>query len=55
MHGKKPTKKQAMLITKYHLNYKNWLVCKDTPEEMVIKHRLSDKEKTIRKVSSYAE
>ena len=50
MQGKKPTRKQAMFLTERHLNYKNWLVCKDTPEEIVIKHNISGKEKVVKKI-----
>ena len=50
MRGKNPTRKQKILIKSWHLNLENWLVCKDTPEEMVIKHRYSDECRTIRKV-----
>jgi hypothetical protein len=42
-HGKKPTVKQSILIQKWHLSPADWLVVKDTPEEMVLVHRLSDK------------
>lgn len=42
-NGKKPTKSQAILMTEWGLDYRNWLVVKDTPQEMVIVHRLSDK------------
>lgn len=47
-HGKNPTVAQRKLIKSWHLNPGNWLVCKDTPVEMVIQHRISDK---IRKIS----
>lgn len=32
-----------MLMTQWGLEYRNWLVVKDTPQEMVVVHRLSDK------------
>ncbi|MGN1119189.1 MAG: DUF6906 family protein [Oscillospiraceae bacterium] len=38
-----------MLIKSIGLLPKNWLVCKDTTEEMVIEHRLSGKTRTVRK------
>ena len=47
MHGKRPTKKQKLFLKSKKLNDENWLVCKDTPQEMVIKHRQSDKYRTI--------
>lgn len=41
-HGKKATREQRKLLDKYHLNAADWLVVKDTPEEMTIVHRFSD-------------
>lgn len=49
MQGKRPTKKQAMLIADHRLNYNNWLVLKDTASEMVVKHKDSGKERVLRK------
>lgn len=51
MKGKNPTRRQAQYIKSKGLNYENWLVCKDTPAEMVIKHKISDKYRTIRKAA----
>lgn len=48
-HGKNPTRKQKMLIKAARLNYENWLVVKDTAEEMVIQNRQTDKIRTLRK------
>ncbi len=48
-HGKKPTRKQKMLIKSARLNCENWLVVKDTAEELVIQNRQTDKTRTIRK------
>lgn len=48
-HGKKPTRKQKMLIKSVRLNCENWLVIKDTANEMVIKNRQTDKTRTIPK------
>ncbi|MDE7361914.1 MAG: hypothetical protein K2N38_08265, partial [Oscillospiraceae bacterium] len=48
-HGKKPTRKQKMLMKAAHYNCENWLVIKDTAEEMVIRNRQTDKTRTIRK------
>ncbi len=45
-NGKKPSVRQSKLMTKWRLNYKDWLVVKDTPEKMVIVHRHSGR--TIR-------
>ena len=46
-HGKRPTVAQRKYIQSSRLNPENWLVVKDTPEEFVIRHRLSDKEKRL--------
>lgn len=48
-HGKKPTRKQKMLMQAARLNYENWLVVKDTDKEMVIQSRQTDRMRTIRK------
>lgn len=42
-HGKKPTREQRKLLGKRKLDPAVWLVVKDTPEEMVLIHRWSDK------------
>ena len=38
-HGKNPTRKQKKILKENGLNYENWLVCTDTPNEMIIEHR----------------
>lgn len=48
-HGKKPTRKQKDLIKAARLNYENWLVVKDTAEEMTVQNRHTGKVRTIRK------
>lgn len=42
-HGKKPTVAQRKFIKVNGLNSENWLVVKDTPTEMILVHRLSDR------------
>lgn len=49
MMGKKPTKKQKQYIRSKHLNAGNWLVCKDTSDEMLLKYRYADKYRRLRK------
>lgn len=41
-HGKKPTREQRKLITKWRMDPAMWLVVKDTPELMELVHRYSD-------------
>ncbi len=48
-HGKKPTRKQKMLMQAARLNYENWLVVKDTDKEMTVQNRQTDRTRTIRK------
>ena len=48
-HGKNPTRRQKQDIASVRLNPDNWLVCKDTPPELVIEHRIRGKVKVIRK------
>lgn len=38
-NGKKPTVRQKKLMTEWKLNPKDWLVTKDTPEQMELIHR----------------
>lgn len=42
-HGKCPTVAQRKFIKEHGLNAESWLVVKDTPEQMVLVHRHSDK------------
>lgn len=42
-NGKKPTVKQCELMKQWKLDPSAWLIVKDTSDEMVIVHRLSDK------------
>ena len=45
--GKQPTVAQRKYIKYFRLNPENWLAVRDNPEEFVIRHRLSDKEKKL--------
>lgn len=42
-HGKKPTRQQRKLLQAKRLDPSVWFVVKDTPEQMVLVHRHSDK------------
>ena len=46
-HGKRPTRNQKKFLKAKGLNFENWLVCSDTPCEMVIEHRHTG---TIRRI-----
>lgn len=46
-HGKKPTLKQKKELTKHKLNPENWLVVKDTPEQLKVINRNSGKTRTF--------
>ena len=46
-HGKKPTRSQKLLIKQWRLNPENWMVERDTPDQMVLVHRYSDKTRKI--------
>ena len=41
-HGRKPTVNQCKLLQRWKLNPADWLIVKDTPDQMVIVHRYSD-------------
>lgn len=47
-HGKKPTKAQKIILKERHLNPDNWLIVKNTPEEMVVVHRYTSATRSIR-------
>lgn len=38
-HGKKPTRQQKKMISENGKNPQNWLVERETPQELVIIHR----------------
>ena len=42
-HGKNPTREQRKLMQKWKLDHTVWLVGKDTPTEMLLVHRYSDR------------
>ena len=44
---KNPTRSQKMIMQKWKLNPADWLVERDTPEEMVLVHRHFDRVKKI--------
>ena len=46
-HGKNPTRAQKISMTKEGLNYKEWLIMKDTSTELVLVHRDTEETKTI--------
>ena len=46
-NGKRPTVRQRKLIQQWNLDPADWLVVKDTPEEMHLIHRFSDSKKKI--------
>lgn len=46
-HGKRPTREQRKFIKSRGLIPENWLIVKDTPTEMHLVHRHSDKTKRI--------
>ena len=46
-HGCRPTREQRKMLDKYNLNAADWLIVKDTPEQMTIVHRYSDSTKKI--------
>lgn len=42
-NGKKPSVRQCKFLQQWNLNPADWLVVKDTPEQMQIVHRYSSK------------
>lgn len=47
-HGKKPTKAQKIILKERHMNPDNWLIVKNTPEEMLVVHRYTSATRSIR-------
>lgn len=52
MRGKKPTRKQKILLKSRGLIPDNWLVMSDDGKRMVVLHRHSLKQKTVAKEDS---
>lgn len=46
-HGTKLTRRHKILLKEWGLSPENWLVERDTPDEMVVIHRISGLAKTI--------
>lgn len=52
-HGKKPTRTQKQLLQQWKLKPEDWLITKDTPEQMELVHRHSERTtRTIHKGES---
>ncbi|MDL2248510.1 hypothetical protein LJB89_02320 [Tyzzerella sp. OttesenSCG-928-J15] len=52
-HGKKPTRKQSELISKYNLKPENWLITKDCPTCFEIVNRISGKIRRLNRSKYY--
>lgn len=48
--GKRPTRRQKLIISGLRLSPDNWLVISDTKESMTIIHRHTDTMRTIKKI-----
>lgn len=46
-HGVKPTVAQRKLMTKWKLDWRDWLVERETPTQLILIHRHFDKTKKI--------
>lgn len=46
-HGKKPSRSQRIFIKSKRLNPENWMIERDTTEQMVLVHKLFDNKKKI--------
>lgn len=40
-HGKRPTRRQKIMLKSLGLNYENWLIVTDNDQRLAIQHRLS--------------
>ncbi len=54
-NGKNPTKAQKKYLKGCGLNPDNWLIVKNTPEEMLLVHRYTSSTRRISKRKEYAE
>ena len=43
MRGVNPTRRQKLIIAAFRLDPSTWLVCQDTSDYMLIKHRHTDR------------
>jgi hypothetical protein len=48
-HGRNPTVKQCEIIKNHGLDYREWLIVKHTSTEMIIIHRETKEQKSIKK------
>lgn len=48
-HGKNPTVKQKKMLTALKLNAENWLIVKNTPQELCVVHKISGEIRKINK------
>lgn len=48
-HGKCPTREQKIILKTFGFDPANWLISKNTAEELVIVHRYTDQHRTIPK------
>ena len=46
-NGKRPTRNQKKMLAAHRLNPADWLVVKDTPEQMELVHRNSDRTRRV--------
>ena len=48
--AKKLTRNQKIFLKERGLNYENWLCVEDSPMRLVIRNKVSDKERTLERV-----
>jgi hypothetical protein len=49
-HGKRPTRKQKILISNLRLNPDNWLVLGEDKEFLIVVHRHTDRVRKLPKI-----
>jgi hypothetical protein len=48
-HGKRPSKEQKLILQRLGYDPADWLICKNTAEELVVECRYTGKHRTIPK------
>lgn len=51
-HGRRPTKRQKLILKKFNLNPQNWLIVKDCSECFEIVNRITGNRRKLKRMGS---